>query len=56
MDKLLTIGEASRILGISVDTLRRWSDDGKVTVLVLPSGHRRYRQADIEALTKAVSE
>jgi putative resolvase len=46
----LSIGDAARILGVSVDTVRRWSDEGRVPVVVLPSGHRRYRLADVEAL------
>jgi excisionase family DNA binding protein len=45
----LTIGDAARILGVSVDTVRRWSDEGRVPVVVLPSGHRRYRRSDIDA-------
>lgn len=47
---LIPIGEAARRLGISVDTLRRWSDDGTIEAVVLPSGHRRYSLADVEAL------
>ncbi|MGC9100843.1 MAG: IS607 family transposase [Caldisericum sp.] len=30
MSKLLRIGEASRILGVSVSTLRRWEKEGKI--------------------------
>lgn len=50
---LLTISEASRLLGISTITLRRWSDSGRVPVVMLPSGHRRYRREDIRDLRKA---
>jgi excisionase family DNA binding protein len=46
----LTIGAAALLLGVSVDTVRRWSDDGRLPVTVLPSGHRRYRRSDIDAL------
>ncbi len=30
MDRLLRIGEASRIVGVSVSTLRRWEKEGKI--------------------------
>ncbi|HEV8654065.1 MAG TPA: helix-turn-helix domain-containing protein, partial [Candidatus Limnocylindria bacterium] len=38
----LTLGEASRILGVDPDTLRRWADNGKVEVFTTPGGHRRF--------------
>ena len=50
--ELLTIGAAAAILGVSVDTLRRWSNSGRLPVVVLPSGHRRYRREDLDALTE----
>ena len=39
---LLTISEAARVIGVSVDTLRKWADDGRVPYTRLPSGHRRW--------------
>ena len=42
--------EASRALGISATTLRRWSDAGMVRVFVTPGGHRRFDAASIQAL------
>lgn len=50
---LLTIGEAARLLGVSVDTIRRWSDAGRLPVVVLPSGHRRYQAEDIRKIRAA---
>jgi putative resolvase len=47
--ELVSIGEAARLLGVSVDTLRRWSNEGLIPVTVLPSGYRRYRMEDIRA-------
>ncbi len=44
----LTLGEASRILGVDPDTLRRWADNGKVDVLKTPGGHRRFLRESIE--------
>lgn len=48
---LLTIGEAARYLGVSVDTLRRWDRDDRLkSVRLTESSHRRYRLSDLEAL------
>ena len=46
----LTLGEASRILGVDPDTLRRWADNGKVDVLKTPGGHRRFLRTSIEGM------
>jgi len=44
---LVSISEASRILGVSEATLRQWTDDGKIQAFVTPGGHRRYSRVDI---------
>ena len=46
----LRLGEAAALLGISINTLRRWSDAGKLTCYRSPGGHRRYRRRDVETL------
>jgi len=47
--KLLRIGEFAELLGVSVDTLKRWHKDGTLTpVFVLPNGDRRYDAAQVE--------
>lgn len=50
----LTIKEACALLGVNASTLRRWSDAGKVPVLVTPGGHRRFAEDDMRALVKGV--
>ena len=40
--KLLTPSEASKELGVSIDTLRRWSREGKIRTVRTAHGHRRY--------------
>lgn len=48
-NKLLSIGEVAKILGVSIDTLRRWDSAGRLTsVRTGPRGHRFYRQSDID--------
>ena len=49
----LRLGEAAAELGVSPNTLRRWSDLGKLTCYRSPGGHRRYRRRDVEALLRA---
>jgi len=51
----LRLSEAATALGVSLNTLRRWSDTGKLVCYRSPCGHRRYRRADVEALLRAQS-
>ena len=48
-EKLLTIAEAAEILGVSLDTLRRWDKNGKLVAIRKEGGvHRYYRQSDLD--------
>ncbi len=48
-EKLLKISEAAEILGVSIDTLRRWDESGKLISIKKEGGiHRFYRQKDLE--------
>lgn len=48
-DKLLNIGQAAEILGVSIDTLRRWDENGKLVAIRKEGGtHRYYREKDLE--------
>jgi len=40
-DAVVSIADAARSLGISVRTLRRWSDQGRLTTLRQPTTGRR---------------
>jgi excisionase family DNA binding protein len=53
MDKgsLLTISEASHILGVSEAALRQWTDEGKIKAFITPGGHRRYSKGELLKLT-----
>ena len=48
-DKLLTIRQAAEILTVSLDTLRRWDENGKLAAIRKEGGtHRYYRESDLE--------
>jgi excisionase family DNA binding protein len=49
----LSLGPASRLVGVDPDTLRRWADDGRIEAYVTPGGHRRFDRRKIEALVSA---
>jgi excisionase family DNA binding protein len=46
----LSLGPASRVLGVDPDTLRRWADAGRVRSFATPGGHRRFAHADLHRL------
>jgi len=48
---LISISEASRMLGVSETTLRQWTDEGKIKAFVTPGGHRRYDKAELRSFT-----
>lgn len=45
---LLPIGEAARILGVSVETMRRWDRAGKLPSTRTLGGQRRYSRHDVQ--------
>ncbi len=47
----ISIGDTAKELGISVKTVRRWADAGKLRFERSPSGHRRFYLADIKRIT-----
>ena len=47
MAKYLAIGEASKALGVSKETLRRWDKIGKLVPERTPAGHRRYLASEV---------
>ncbi len=50
---LISISEASHILGVNEATLRQWTDEGKLNAFVTPGGHRRYSKSDLKRLTRS---
>jgi excisionase family DNA binding protein len=47
----ISIGDAAKELGVSVKTVRRWADAGKLRYERTPTGHRRFFLADIKKIT-----
>ncbi|OHA51174.1 MAG: hypothetical protein A3A97_02785 [Candidatus Terrybacteria bacterium RIFCSPLOWO2_01_FULL_40_23] len=48
-EKLFTIGQAAEYLGVSLNTLRRWDENGKLVAIRKDGGtHRYYRQQDLD--------
>ena len=45
----LTISEAARFLGVSLSTVRRWSDAGVLPSYRTPGGQRRYNREQLES-------
>jgi hypothetical protein len=49
-DRLIPIGDASRLLGYSADTLRRWHDEGNMPAVITPGGQWSTDQSFIDAV------
>jgi excisionase family DNA binding protein len=49
-DQWLSLGAASRLLGVSQATIRRWSDAGRLKAFTTPGGHRRFSRAALERM------
>lgn len=51
MSRLVSIGEASQIKGVSVETLRKWEAEGKINAVRTSGGHRRYDITELMPLS-----
>lgn len=47
--KYTSIGKAAKMLGVSISTLRRWDEAGRLVAERSPSGHRRYNVAAVSS-------
>ena len=46
----LSLGPASRLVGVDPDTLRRWARDGRIEAFTTPGGHRRFARRSLQQL------
>lgn len=56
MERLVSIGEAAKALGVSITTPRWWEASGKLVAEHTVGGHRRYDLALLDGVKKAVEE
>ena len=54
--KFLNVSEAADFLGVSAASVRKWSDQGLVSVFRTPGGQRRYSPADLEAFLDSMRQ
>lgn len=54
--KMIKIGEASRLLGISIDTLRRWERKGWLKTYKTPGGTRLYDRTQLQKLNPSLKK
>jgi len=54
-ERFVAAGEAARVLGVSLDTLRRWDKAGRIRVERDSSGRRQVPVTELERLTGRVA-
>ena len=55
-DRLLTPGEVAALFRVDPKTVSRWALAGRITSIKTPGGHRRFREAEIQALLRGDGE
>lgn len=50
VDKLLTPSEVAAIFRVDPKTVTRWARDGRISSIRTLGGHRRYHEAEVQAL------
>ena len=51
----LRLSDAAQTLGVSLNTVRRWSDSGQLACFRSPGGHRRFRRNDVDTLLRGAA-
>ena len=49
------VGQAAELLGVSVDTLRRWAGAGRIDVTIAADGRRYFEGADLAKLAVEIA-
>jgi excisionase family DNA binding protein len=50
MAQLMQVRQVAQTLGVHENTIRRWEERGLLQAVRLPSGVRRFRPEDVEAM------
>jgi excisionase family DNA binding protein len=50
MAQLMQVRQVAQTLGVHENTIRRWEERGLLKAVRLPSGVRRFRPEDVEAM------
>jgi excisionase family DNA binding protein len=50
---VLTSTQAARHIGVSLATIRRWTDMGHLTCYLTPGGQRRFARADLDEFLRS---
>lgn len=57
LNEYLKIAEAAEYLGVSVNTLRKWADEGRIPVRVNEAnGYRLFLEADLKRFLSQTAE
>jgi len=54
--RFLNVGEAAAYVGVSAASLRKWSNQGLVTVYRTPGGQRRFAPDDLDAFMRSMRQ
>ena len=49
-DQLYKLPEAAKLLNVHARTLKRWHEQGKITLVTLPGGHFRVPESEVRRL------
>jgi excisionase family DNA binding protein len=47
---LLTTSEVAEACNVDPETVRRWAREGRIAVITLPGGLKRFRREDVDVL------
>lgn len=51
-EKLLSVGKAAKLLGVSTETIREWADSGTLKTYRSVGNHRRFSEVEIFSLSE----
>ena len=56
MDAMLTVSEVAQLLHIHPNTLRRWSNEGRLNAFrITPRGDRRFKKQEVDRFLSQLS-